>query len=144
MLFAVAILGAIWRRILGGWTATPRYITIPVGMLFGIPWFIEHPWWYGVIVLVLIPLHYTVAVTFTNPWATALRYSAAMIVLFVMSHCWPILFVGPACASVYYFANKYQWPAIDGKFIDGWTSYGELFVGASGMTAFVASAFWSV
>lgn len=147
----IGLLGAIWRRVLGGWTSTPRYVTVPVMMLFGIPavlaWGHDTPWIYGmpmyakaVLVLGLLPLQYLPAVRFTNPWATAARYSGAMLVLFLLSGFWPALAVGPICAGVYWVANKMQWPPIDGKFIDGWSSYGELVVGFTGMAAFAAAA----
>lgn len=145
------ILGALWRRVLGGWTSTPRVVTVPIGLiLFGsaavyrygnfAPWIYDLPMAVkAAIIVALVPLHFLPEVRFTNPWATAARYSAAMLILFLLTGFWPALAVGPICAAVYHIADAEQWPSLDGKFIDGWSSYGELTVGATAGAAFVGS-----
>lgn len=119
-----AILGGLWRRILGGWLGLPRSIcyalsaplALPIWM--AMPW--DHMWPYqalGAVVATVAVLMFFVVSLYPGG-----RFDSAREVL---------LKYGPF--GIGYVAARRWWPDRwrAGGFIDGWSSVGEVFLGAS-------------
>lgn len=166
MIFGIAILsfafGAIWRRMYGGWLAAPKTVLLIFATIFfSLPaWYVWHDvdtCWRALVMTAAICLQFCLGAQFNNHWLCAVRYSLLPVVIGVLTAIphwqalqWWWIGTGPYISLVYWIGRdeaakgddwylRTPWDTPTQQMLNGYTTFGELAVGALSVMAAVVS-----
>jgi hypothetical protein len=87
-ILANAILGGIWRRILGGWFSLRRSYIVAAGVLLTWPVWLVLPWFWAAPTTGAIMLFWTMGHRF-DKWTIILRYPLVGVIYPITEKLWP-------------------------------------------------------
>jgi hypothetical protein len=157
---AAFIVGALWRRMYGGWLGFNRSGLLSIAVImFGMPaWFAWHSpetCWRPILIQVAIALQFCLGVEFDDFLLCAVRYTVGPFLLWFAVNDWQpnmalllVFLTGPAVAVVYYFGKRstdaghpwaitWPWDTPNQQMTTGYTTFGELAAGGFSALAFV-------
>lgn len=157
-----AVLGALLRRIFGGWLGISRPVCVAaIVVVTAAPawwaWVSFEPWPVPVVgslpmwaraltVTALAAMFWTDGHRFDRPWMLLVRYGWPPAVLALVSGVWSVAIVGPAVAASAAACRildlppvRLPWDRGRRRMIDGWEAWWEISLGAIGVSAFWAA-----
>jgi hypothetical protein len=88
-IIANAILGGIWRRVLGGWFGLRRSYIVAAGALLCWPFWVAFPPLPALAATVAMLVFFTMGHRFDKPWTICLRYPLAGAIYPLGKRFWP-------------------------------------------------------